>query len=70
MKAPKTKMPPIAAPVPVPQLDSPALVDVARSSRRQAADREGNRASLLTPGGARGVEGGGGGRQRRTLGYA
>lgn len=68
MKAKSPKMPEIAQAVPVPQLDSPELIDVRRKVRADAAGREGARASLLTPGGASGVSGGGG-TKRRTLGY-
>lgn len=51
MKTPKTqKTPTPAAPVPMPQLDSPELVDVQRERRRASASREGSSASLLSGG--------------------
>lgn len=67
MKAKSPKTPKIAEPIPVPQTDSAELVDVQRRTRVDAAEREGARASLLTPGGARGVTGGD--TQRKRLGY-
>jgi hypothetical protein len=48
MKTPKVKTPTPSAPIPVPQLDSPELIDVQRGARRAAADREGSSASLLS----------------------
>lgn len=68
MKSPKTKTPPISDPVPVPQPDDPALIDVRRRTREQASEREGTAASLLTPGGASGVTGGDQPKRKR-LGY-
>lgn len=68
MKAKSPKLPEIAQAVPVPQLDSPELIDVRRRVRTDAMARQGARASLLTPGGAQGISGGGG-TTRRTLGY-
>jgi hypothetical protein len=68
MKSKTPKAPEVAAPVPVPQTDDPALIDVKRRVRTSAQDREGARASLLTPGGASGV-GSSGGTKRKTLGY-
>jgi hypothetical protein len=61
------KVPPIQQPIPVPQLDSPGLIDVARQTRVNAEDQEGTFASLLTPGGMRGVIRGSG-NSRKTLG--
>lgn len=68
MKSKAPKPPKVADPIPVPQPDDPALIDTRRAVRRAADDREGTSASLLTPGRARGVTGGGG-TQRRRLGY-
>jgi hypothetical protein len=53
MKTPKVgKTPAPAAAVPLPQLDSPELIDVQRSRRREASEREGSSQSLLAGGGA------------------
>lgn len=68
MKTKAIKNPEVAAAVPVPQTDDPALLDVRRRVRSDASGREGARASLLTPGGASGVSGSGG-TKRKTLGY-
>jgi hypothetical protein len=67
MKAKTPKAPTVAAPVPVPQQDSPEMIDVKRATRLDAETREGTRASLLTPGGARGLASGD--TQRKRLGY-
>lgn len=49
MRTPKAiKAPTPSAPVPVPQLDSPELIDVQRERRRSADDREGTSSSLLS----------------------
>jgi hypothetical protein len=68
MKAKTPKTPVVADPVPVPQADDPELLDVKRTTRIAAEDREGSRASLLTPGGARGVSGGDTERKRLGMG--
>jgi len=65
MKSKTPEVPKPAAPIPVPQPDSPELVETQRRVRRDADEREGSRSSLLTPGGARGVSGGGGTSRRR-----
>lgn len=67
MKSKTPKPPTVAAPIPVPQTDDPSLIDVKRNVRANAAEREGTRASLLTPGGSAGV--GGGDTRRKMLGY-
>lgn len=67
MKSGKTAAPKVAEPVPVPQPDDPALIDTRRKARSSAEAREGSRNSLLTPGGGKGVSGGGTSRKR--LGY-
>jgi hypothetical protein len=67
MKSKTPKTPKVADPVPVPQADDAALMDTRRTARAGAEAREGTRASLLTPGGARGVTGGD--TQRKRLGY-
>ncbi len=68
MKSPKAaKAPAVAAPIPVPQANSPEMVEVKRAARTTAEAREGTRASLLTPGGAKGVAGGD--TERKRLGY-
>lgn len=67
MKSKSPKTPKVADPVPVPQPDSPELVDVRRSAALRAGEREGSSASLLTPGGAQGVAGGDA--ERKRLGY-
>ena len=67
MKSKTPKAPTVAAPVPVPQPDSPELIEVKRQTRATAESREGSRASLLTPGGAKGVASGDG--ERKRLGY-
>jgi hypothetical protein len=68
MKSKTPKPPKVADPIPVPQPDDPALIDTKRTARAAAGAREGTSASLLTPGGARGVTGGGG-TSRKRLGY-
>jgi hypothetical protein len=68
MKSKSPKAPTVAAPVPVPQTDDPTLIDVKRGVRANAMEREGSRASLLTPGGSRGASGSGGTKRSR-LGY-
>lgn len=67
MKSKTPKTPKVADPIPVPQPDDPSLIDTRRAARSTAEAREGTRASLLTPGGARGVTGGD--TSRRRLGY-
>lgn len=67
MKSKAPKAPEVAAPVPVPQPDDPALIDTRRRVRTTAEGREGSSASLLTPGRGRGV--GGGDTKRKQLGY-
>lgn len=68
MKSKSPKAPAVAAPVPVPQTDDPALIDTKRRVRANAEEREGSAASLLTPGKSRGVSGSGG-TSRKRLGY-
>jgi hypothetical protein len=68
MKSGKTQAPKVADPVPVPQPDDPALIETKRRARGTAEAREGTRASLLTPGGSKGVSSSGG-TQRKRLGY-
>lgn len=51
MKTPKVKAAPTpSAPIPVPQMDSPELIDVQRNRRAAASEREGSSASLLSGG--------------------
>jgi hypothetical protein len=64
-KVPASATPAVAAPIPVPQPDSPELIDTQRRVRAEAASRQGSRASLLTPGGDRGVSGSGETKRRR-----
>lgn len=68
MKSKAPKAPTVAQAVPVPQADDPTLIDVKRGVRANAMEREGSRASLLTPGGSRGTSAAGGTRRSR-LGY-
>lgn len=68
MKSKSPKAPKVADPVPVPQPDSPELIDTRRTTRAAAEQREGSTASLLTPGGAKGVASSDS--ERKRLGYS
>lgn len=65
MKQKAPKPPKVAAPIPVPQQDSPELIETRRRVRSDAEERQGMRASLLTPGGDQGVRGSDASRRRR-----
>ena len=62
------KMPKVAEPIPVPQPDDASLIDTRRAVRTAADAQQGTAASLLTPGGGKGVSGSAG-TPRKRLGY-